>query len=642
MTITLANTLTIRRWILLLFSATVITVLSGCGGSVMNVQNPPAPASSAVAISFQPAPASSIPLNATTTLSAVVTNDPTNSGVTWALLCPPLANCGTLSPLHTASATAVTYKPPPVISANSQTFTIEAFATADQTANLVVPITVTGFASSLKGTYVFETKGVDGNGPFQLAGVIRLDGNGNITSGEQTHSDYLLSVSDQISGGSYYVGPDGRGTLTLNTGDVNIGQQGVEDLSLVVLSNSQAFIATLDNPNLPPSTETSSGTLDLQTATTAPAKGYAFAVNGTDIVPQPLAMGGILNIDSPNKISGTGSVADEDDAGTVTPNSTVSGTVSTPDAFGSVTFSLTAGFAQTPLQFTGYIVDATHIKLIESDNNGSGTRFGSTAGLAIAQGSATGTYINNAAFAGNYVFGILGQDLSGLPTSLASVGQFTADASGNLNSGYNDEYLGGLLVEISDSFTGTYTLDPSGDGRVDSSITFASNGPGPELIFYLTGNGNPPLVLDADTNFGSLGVGSANLQGAPPFSFNGKYGVYLTQTSTNIENNAIGQITVNGSADTLLGIVDTNLDFSPQPDSKLTGTFASIPSNGRSTGTLNNTFFPTVGANANTLAVTYYLIDPEHVLFIETDSLMTGELSYGYIVARTPVCPACQ
>src|SRR5580692_2922287 len=72
------------------------------------------------------------------------------------------------------------------------------------------------------------------------------------------------------------------------------------------------------------STESSSGTLDLQTATTAPAKGYAFAVNGTDIVPQPLAMGGILNIDSPNKISGTGSVADEDDAGTVTPNSTVS------------------------------------------------------------------------------------------------------------------------------------------------------------------------------------------------------------------------------------------------------------------------------------------------------------------------------
>src|ERR1700733_1571066 len=143
--VALAMTLAIRSWILLLFSATLITVLSGCGGSVMNVQNPPAPASSAVAISFQPAPASSIPLNATATLSAVVKNDPTNSGVTWALLCPPLASCGTLSPLHTASATAVTYKPPPVISANSQTFTIEAFATADQTANLVVPITVHGF-----------------------------------------------------------------------------------------------------------------------------------------------------------------------------------------------------------------------------------------------------------------------------------------------------------------------------------------------------------------------------------------------------------------------------------------------------------------------------------------------------------------
>lgn len=608
----------------------------------MNVQNPPAPASSAVTISFQPAPAALIPLNATATLSVVVKNDPTNAGVTWALLCPSLVNCGTLLPLHTASGAAATYTPPPAISANSQTFTIEAFATADQSASLVVPITVTGFASSLKGTYVFETKGVDGNGPFQLAGVIRLDGNGGITSGEQTHSDYLMSVSDPISGGSYYVGPDGRGTLTLNTADLNIGQQGVENLSLIVLSNSQAFIATLDNPNLQPSVETSSGALDLQTATTAPTKGYAFAVNGTDIGLQPLAMGGILNIDSPSKISGAGSVADEDDAGSVVPNSTLSGTVSTPDAFGSVTFSLTAGFAQTPLQFTGYIVDATHIKLIETDNNGSGTGFGSAAGLAIAQGSATGSYTNNAAFAGNYVFGILGQDLSGLPTSLASVGQFTADASGNLSNGYNDEYLSGLVVEISDSFTGTYTLDPSGNGRVDSSITFASNGPGPELIFYLTGNGNPPLVLDADSNLGSLGVGSANPQGAPPFSFNGKYGFYFTQTSTNIENDATGQITVNGSANTLAGVVDSNLNFSPQPDSKLAGTFASVPSKGRFTGTLNNTFFPTVSTNTNTLAVTFYLVDPEHLLFIETDSLMTGELSYGYIVARTPVCPDCQ
>ena len=631
----------IRRRILLLLSAAMIAGFTGCGGSTMNVQNPPAPASAAVAIAFKPAPAGSITLNATATLSAVVSNDPTNAGVDWSLLCQSTTNCGTLFPLHTASGAPATYTPPPVIAGNSQTFTIEAFAAADQSANLVDPITVTGFAGSLKGTYVFETRGLDGNGPFQLAGVMLLDGNGHVTSGEQTHSDYLLSVSDKIIGGSYYIGPDGRGTLTLNTADLNIGQQGIENLSLVCLSSSQALIATLDNPNFPSSVETSSGTLDLQTATTAPSKGYAFAVNGTDISLQPLAMGGILNIDSGSTISGAGSVADVDDAGSLVPNSTVSGTVSTPDAYGAVTFSLTAGFAPTPIQFTGYIVDSTRIKLIESDNTGSGMGFGATGGVAIAQGAATGAYTSNASFAGNYVFDILGQDSSEMATSLASVGQFTADASGNLNNGYNDEFLGGLMVEISDSFTGTYMLDPSGNGRVDSSITFDSNGPGPELIFYLTGNGNPPLMLDADSNLGSVGVGLATPQGVPPFSFNGKYGLFFTQGSSGVENDATGQSSVNGTANTLSGIVDSNLHFSPQPDTPVTGTFVSVPSNGRFTGTLTNTFFPTPGTNANTIAVTFYLIDPAHVLFIETDSLLTGELSFGYFAQRTPVCSSC-
>jgi len=632
----------IRRWILLLLSAAMIAALAGCGRSTMNVQNPPAPEASNLSIAFQPTPTGTISLSATATLTAVVSNDASKAGVDWSLLCQSNSNCGALAPLHTASGAAATYTPPATISGNSQMFTIEAFATADHSKNVVAAITVTGFASSLKGTYVFETKGIDANGPFQLAGVIVLDGNGGITSGEQTHSDVLLSVADPVTGGSYYIGPDGRGTLTINTADQAIGQQGVENLSLVFLSNSQALIATLDNPNLQPSFETSSGTLDLQTSTVAPTGGYAFAVNGTDIGAQPMAIGGILKIDSPNAISGAGSVADQDDAGTVFPSATLAGTLTNPDPFGGLKFNLTTAFAPTPIQFTGYIVDAQHIKLIESDNNGSGTGFGSTAGIAIGQGAATGTFTSNSAFSGNYVFDILGEDLSQLPTSLASVGEFTADASGNLNNGYNDELLDGLGVEISDSFTGTYTLDPTGTGRIDSSINFSSNGPGPELIFYLTGNGNPPLVLDADVNFGSLGVGLANPQAAPPFSFNGKYGMDFTQSSGSLENHGTGQITADGTSDTLLGFIDTDLSFSAQPNTQITGTFAVIASDGRFTGGLDNTFFPTPGSAPSTIGVAFYMVDASHVFFIETDSLTSGELSFGYFAARTPVCPTCK
>jgi hypothetical protein len=186
-------------------------------------------------------------------------------------------------------------------------------------------------------------------------------------------------------------------------------------------------------------------------------------VNGTDIFLSPMAMGGIFRIDSPNTISGAGSVADQDLAGTLSSGATLSGTLTSPDSFGSLKLNLTTLFAPTPIQFTGYIVDGQQIKLIESHNDGTGTGIGSTAGVAIGQGDNTGTFTSNQSFSGNYVFEILGQDLSGLPTSLASVGQFTADSNGNLN-GYSDEELNGLRVEISDSFSGTYILDSTGTG----------------------------------------------------------------------------------------------------------------------------------------------------------------------------------
>ncbi len=131
-------------------------------------------------------------------------------------------------------------------------------------------------------------------------------------------------------------------------------------------------------------------------------------------------------------------------------------------------------------------------------------------------------------------------------------------------------------------------------------------------------------------------------QAASPFSFNGKYGVSFTQSSSGIENDGTGQITVVGTPNTLSGVVDTNLGFSPQPDTPLTGSFGAIPSSARFTGTLTNTFFPTPGNSANTIAAAFYLIDSEHGFFIETDSLSSGELTVGYLAARVSVCPGCQ
>src|SRR5262249_36992292 len=136
--------MTARRVVLLL-SAAAISISWGCGGgNTANVQNPPPPATQHVSIAFQSAPAASLPLGTTAAVSAVVTNDPGNAGVDWAVTCQNTGNCGSISPHHTASGDTATYSPPTVLSGNSQNVNIEAFATADHTQNVIAATTITG------------------------------------------------------------------------------------------------------------------------------------------------------------------------------------------------------------------------------------------------------------------------------------------------------------------------------------------------------------------------------------------------------------------------------------------------------------------------------------------------------------------
>jgi hypothetical protein len=95
-------------------------------------------------------------------------------------------------------------------------------------------------------------------------------------------------------------------------------------------------------------------------------------------------------------------------------------------------------------------------------------------------------------------------------------------------------------------------------------------------------------------------------------------------------------MTVDTTAHTLSGIVDTNASFFAQPNTPLTGSFQTTAISGRLTGTLFNELFPT------DLAVAYYLIDSDHGFFVETDSLdIGGSLSFGYFARRSPVCQGC-
>jgi hypothetical protein len=661
-----------ERWSVL-FLAGVIAALAGCGGPSTHVENQPAsPSSAALSISFQAAPPTSTFINTPVNITAVVNHDPLNAGVDWTLAPCGNPDCGSLSAPHTQSGMPVTYKPPASLTTNGLAVQILAFATADPSKNLVTRMTINTFSTILTGTYVLQTSGLDidpitgAQDVALFAGVVVLDGVGGVKSGEQTYTNTSRSASDQITGGSYFVGPDGRGTLTLNTADPNIGQGGIEAFNIAVLSSSQAQILKNDPVNASfPSNETATGTMELQSNVSPLSHGYAFVVTGTDVAStlslgatSPTGVGGVLNIDSPNTISGTGSIADQDlpAVPSLTRRAPISGSVSAPDAFGAVKFNLSTPFSSTPILFTGYIVDGTHIKLIETDVDAVNATGAATSGVAVGQGAATGTFKNIAVFAGNYLFGILGQDTSGpinftaAASTLTSAGTFTATSTGSLNNGFNEAFFDGLFVNLVDTFqTPPCVLDKKGTGRLDCQLTYTANSTGPEFIFYQTGNGNPPLLLDADSNLlggSGVGAGVAFPISATPVSFNGNYGVRLTQATFGSEADFVGQFNANGPAQTLAGTLDVNTGFVNPGPTAITGTFKPGPHANVLSGTLSNPDqFLLPNASANGINVDYYLIDSSHGFLIETDLNdpinPSSSVAFGYFAARTPVCQGC-
>lgn len=658
-----------RRWILFFLTATLMSALAGCNsGSTLNVQNPPPPPAAGVSIALQTAPPASIAINSTTQVTAVVNNDTSNggsgSGVDWILTCQS-GNCGTLLPPHTGSGQPATYTPPSAMPGNIEVVNIQGFATVDHTKNVLAAINVTAFGNNLTGTYVLAAQGVANGATYQFAGVVVLDGQGDITSGERTvnftdpNTGAFVSNSGPIvsAGSSYFLGPDGRGTITINPSNPGNDPSIVpQTFSLVFLSNSHALITVTPTSAL---TVSASGTMDIQAASISPLSGgYAFVVGGTDSFGAgPTAIGGVLNVDSQpnnsNNISGTGSVADQNQSAlgiTLVFQPKPFGSVSSPDPLGMVSLTLNFPLFSTPvMQFAGYIVDATHIQLIENDNFGGG----SVAGLSIGQGSATGTFLDDSAFSGPYVFGVTGVDLSnGQPGTLTSAGVVTADGIGKVN-GYTDTAFQslfspstGLPALISGSFNGNYSI-ANGSGRAHTGFYGFVNPNNlfqPIFIFYLTGNGNPALVLasgDVNFNYPFLGTGIAYPQSSS-LSLSGTYGLNFTQQNgTESDGTAVMSVTsasFSGSA-----------DVGPSIDQAYTGTINSQNCSVLVVGCFTGSFANAAGssafqgsnaANPNlpvAFTADFYMIDQSRGFFIENDLLVQQQVSLGFFATQTAI-----
>ena len=115
---------------------------TGCGAGSPSLLPPPT-----ISVSVSAA-ASMVTAGATDKITAVVSNDSANMGVSWSVTCPN-APCGSVSPTTTASGVATTYTAPAVPPASDLTVTITATSVADKSKSATATPTVSAITVTL-------------------------------------------------------------------------------------------------------------------------------------------------------------------------------------------------------------------------------------------------------------------------------------------------------------------------------------------------------------------------------------------------------------------------------------------------------------------------------------------------------------
>jgi hypothetical protein len=579
-----------------------------------------------ISVSFFGTVPASVQVNAAISLNATIVNDVSaNPQVKWTVTCGSAA-CGSFTPSTTFNEASTTFTAPAIIPAGNNV-TVTATSVTDPTKSASATLLITAAAPTLaNGTYVFQLSGPAGNGAAFTTGVL-VAKDGAVTGGEQDSVSYISDSDNnptayplfqQITGGSYGTTPDGHLQIT-----VQIGASEVETITGTLASGSKGFVAGLNGTP-------ASGTLDLQTSTAAPSGGYAIGLYGGDAFVDSAWIGGILNIDNAGAISGTGSVLDVDDGvpGYGGIQALGASTVSAPDANGRIEFKLFPATSSTstlpPIYLVGYIIDAIHIRLIETGQADDDNNFkGVLGGTALAQGASTGQY-SAASFAGaSYVFGAQGADSQ---QALQVAGVITAKADSTVTGTLNWNDLAETSTQAPLPFTGSYTVDPTGRvtlTNLTDGATFHYS-----LHLYLAADGNA-LVLSNDT--ADTFSGQAFQQQSSAFistSFTGNYGLNASLFSnSNLglqQAIATGSITADAGSgtDSVAGFADNGdgiYDFA------ITGSFA--PS---SSGILEGTLTGLDSTSRSTPGnFTLYLVDQTQGILIETDpnQLTLGRLA---------------
>ncbi len=562
-----------------------------------------------VSVSFASQPPASLVQGLTVNLIAVVSGDSKNGGVSWTVACGSSA-CGTFNPRSTASNAATTYTAPSAVPAGS-TVTVKATSASDATKSVSAIITITPPPPAVlsDGTYVYHLAGEDINdsgSPYYAAGAFTVK-DGVITGGEQDYVDQAHGQTDTLvpSGCSMSTTNDGNLTIVLDTGDPNVGVNGVETLRGSKVAGSRVLIAEFD------SFASASGSLDLQTSPAMPTGGYAFNLSGLDgsTSANALFIGGILDI-SGSSVSISNSVFDYNDNGSVGQGEAfASGSVSAPDSFGRITIGLSPSIASGVPQFgmSGYIVGAYRIELIEDLPDALNGVLG---GTALGQGSNTGTFTPASVEGGSYTYSGVGADINGVATI---AGAFVLNPNGIVSGNIA---LADMTCCGGANISGNWTIAPNGRVTITNVTPSLENGVPFAFQLYMDGSGNA-LELGVDSTQGT--AGRSYLQASDATLNPGSYSLAGLGFS-NLNNQpvwaAVGPVSLGSS-----------LDWNGFTDYNALGTnqFSSVALSGASnstTGAITIAGLDITNQSADMYG--YYPIDGRRNILIEVDQNQLG------------------
>jgi hypothetical protein len=461
-------------------------------------------------------------------------------------------------------------------------------------ANTTVTIQISN--AILDGTYVFGVTSDAISGFSAEAGVITLDGTGNIVGGTLDQSGTGAGPIT-ITGGTYSIGSDGRGTALLQTSQGSIAWQ------MAVATNAKTYLARLTANGV-----TAMGTMELQQASATANITGAYALNLAGVTTANPAsafmMVGSLTTDGTTTV--TRAVLDAATNAGVSANLAGTGTYTAPSTTGRGTLAFSSTFGSQT--FTYYQVDSTHAKLVETDGVqlSGGELYRQSAGPFSAS-----TFNENLAFT-------LTGFKSGAVYGIGGV--FTLNGS----SGITNRLIDGVSQTVFDT-NGAYLVTDAASGRTTATWT-VGNGVASQYVLYPRSDGGFVMLETDGVSVASGLTRQQTLTSPSVFSLAGNLALGMTgyESSASFPEVLTGVLAITHQG-ALSGILDTADSSGVTVRSVLQiGSFTVALTNGRGVVTVLSSS-PSL-ANGS---VIIYILDANNALIFESDGnrILTGTIA---------------